>query len=77
MDMAPSTSSFTRCVYATGLGYLDFCIAKFSITTQRSSMTDFFTLEKEPMYLIVPTQTQATVRRDAMSAFGLTIHYDT
>ena len=45
-----SSSSFTQCVFATALGYVDFCVALFTVTSQRNSMTPFFVLESQPVY---------------------------
>ena len=48
-----STSSFDRCVYATSLGYLDFCVGRYTMTNKRASAATFFTLFSKPLYLVV------------------------
>lgn len=40
MEYFQSTSKFDFCVYATSLGYLDMCIAQYTVTDQRASSTD-------------------------------------
>ena len=48
-----STSSFDRCVYTTSIGYLDFCVERYTITNKRASAATFFTLFSKPLYLVV------------------------
>jgi hypothetical protein len=48
-------SSFDYCVFATALGYLDFCVSGFSITEKRASVTTMFEATSDPLYLIVHT----------------------
>ena len=50
------SSSFDYCVYATSLGYLDFCVGGFTITEKRSSVTTMFETHNDPFYLIVFTE---------------------
>jgi hypothetical protein len=50
-----SNSSFDFCVYATSLGYLDMCVAQYTVTDQRASSTDFLLLESSGVYLVVQT----------------------
>ena len=45
-------SSFDACVYATSLGYLDVCIGAYTITDKRASVTPFFELGSDPVYLV-------------------------
>ena len=45
-------SSFDACVYATSLGYLDLCIGAYTITDKRASVTPFFELGSDPVYLV-------------------------
>ena len=47
------SSSFDYCVYATALGYLDFCVAKFTVTDERALIANWFILDNSPLYLIV------------------------
>jgi len=47
-----STSSFDFCVYATSLGYLDFCLAQYTVSNQRASTTDWLVLGSQDIYLI-------------------------
>ncbi|CAB9522496.1 expressed unknown protein [Seminavis robusta] len=51
-------SSFDYCVYATALGYLDLCIADYTITLQRSSVTPFFETSVGEIYLVVFSDTE-------------------
>eukprot|EP00957_Ditylum_brightwellii_P013106 990210-Ditylum_brightwellii.AAC.1 len=48
-----SASPFDFCVYATSLGYLDFCVAQFTITNIRASSATWFQLHNEPIHLVV------------------------
>ena len=48
-------SSFDYCVYAVSLGYLDLCLADYAITSQRASVTPFFEVRSEHIYLVVFT----------------------
>ena len=50
-------SSFDYCVYATSLGYLDVCVAAYSITDKRAAVTTFFETSDDPVYLITFTDT--------------------
>lgn len=47
-----SASEFDLCVYAIALGYLDFCVAKYTITDQRARTAKFFVLDSAPIYLV-------------------------
>ena len=49
---AGSNSSFTQCVFATSLGYVDFCVGLFTITSVRNSMSPFFVVEAQPVYAV-------------------------
>lgn len=49
------SSSFDYCVYATSLGYLDFCVGAYTITSKRASVAPFFELTNDPIYLITFT----------------------
>lgn len=51
-----SASNFDLCVYATSLGYLDFCLAQYTITDQRASTTDWLVLGSQDINLIVQYQ---------------------
>ena len=46
-------SEFGYCVYATALGYLDLCIADYTISAERAAMTPFFETSSVPIYLVV------------------------
>jgi hypothetical protein len=50
------TSSFDLCVYATSLGYLDFCLAQYTITDKRAATTDWLLLNSQDLNLIVQLQ---------------------
>ena len=45
-------SSFSFCVYAASLGFVDFCVGHYSVTPQRGSATDFYLLEYKDVYVI-------------------------
>ena len=47
------TSSFDYCIYATALGYLDFCVAQYTVTDQRASTTDWLLLGSQDILLVV------------------------
>ena len=49
-------SSFDFCVYATSLGYLDFCLAQYTITDIRASTTDWLVLNSQDLNLVVQLQ---------------------
>ena len=51
-----SESQFDLCVYATALGYLDMCVAQYTITDQRASSTDWLLLGSQSIYLVVHTE---------------------
>jgi hypothetical protein len=57
-------SQFDYCVYATSLGYLDMCVAQYTITDQRASTTDWLLLGSSGIYLVVDTddQTQSSLQ---------------
>jgi hypothetical protein len=46
-------SSFDYCVYTTALGYLDFCVAQYTVTDIRASTTDWLLLGSQDIHLIV------------------------
>ncbi|CAB9497408.1 glutamate receptor [Seminavis robusta] len=48
-----SESNFDFCVYAASLGYLDMCVAQYTITERRAASTDWLTLGSVGIYLIV------------------------
>ena len=52
-------SNFDSCVYATALGYLDFCVGGYTITEKRSSVTTFFETTSDPFFLIVFEENEA------------------
>lgn len=45
-------SRFSYCVYATSLGFLDFCIAQYTITPSRGGTADWLVLGNQPLRLI-------------------------
>eukprot|EP00934_Nitzschia_sp_Nitz4_P005855 Nitzschia sp. Nitz4//scaffold207_size38617//25338//27925//NITZ4_007680-RA/size38617-augustus-gene-0.12-mRNA-1//-1//CDS//3329541620//5845//frame0 len=55
-DYFGSASVFDLCVYATSLGFLDFCLAQYTITDQRAATTDWLVLESQDINLIVQYQ---------------------
>lgn len=52
-------SDFDFCVYATALGYLDFCVAQYTVTDQRASTTDWLLLGSQDIHLIVKIEDDA------------------
>lgn len=66
-------SSFSYCVYATALGYLDLCVAQYSVTDKRATATDWFMLESEPLYLIVQTDGESMTRWQQFWEYATTI----
>uniref|UniRef100_A0A7S4RFW6 Ionotropic glutamate receptor C-terminal domain-containing protein n=1 Tax=Ditylum brightwellii TaxID=49249 RepID=A0A7S4RFW6_9STRA len=46
------SSSFDYCVYAVSLGYLDFCLAAYTITNKRAAVANFFETTNNGVYLI-------------------------
>lgn len=48
-----SQSQFDLCVYATSLGYMDFCLAQYTITNQRAATTDWLLLGGQDLFLVV------------------------
>ena len=57
-------SNFDYCVYATALGYLDFCVGGFSINPKRAAVANFFEMSTEPVYLITFVQEDGTSFED-------------
>jgi hypothetical protein len=51
-----SSSSFDLCIFATSLGYLDFCLAQYSISYKRAISTDWLVLGSQDLYLIIQLQ---------------------
>jgi hypothetical protein len=47
-----TSSPFDFCVYATSLGYLDICIAQYTVTNKRASITDWMILSNQDVHLI-------------------------
>jgi len=68
-------SSFDYCVYATSLGYLDLCVAAYTITDKRASVTPFLEMGSDPVYLVTfsddltGTTYSDTVMRSLMTIF--------
>jgi len=54
-----SDSKFDLCVYATALGYLDICVAQYTITDSRASSTDWIVLGSTGIYLVVDAEEAA------------------
>ena len=46
-----SSSPFTQCAFATGMGYVDVCIGDFSITSSRNEITPFYTVDNAGIWL--------------------------
>ena len=47
-----SSSPFTQCAFATGMGYVDVCIGDFSITSSRNEITPFYTVDNAGIWLV-------------------------
>ena len=47
-----SSSAFTQCAYATGMGYVDVCVGDFSITSSRNEITPFYTIDNAGIWLV-------------------------
>ena len=48
-----SNSKFDLCAYATALGYLDLCVAQYSVTDERALSSHWFLLGSDPLFLII------------------------
>ena len=46
------SSKFDLCIYATSLGFLDMCVAQYTITEQRAGLVDWVVLNTQDLYLI-------------------------
>jgi hypothetical protein len=57
-------SSFDYCVYTTALGYLDFCVAQYTVTDQRASTTDWLLLGSQDIHLMVDISENQETRFD-------------
>ena len=53
-------SRFSYCVFATSLGFLDFCIAQYTITEARGATADWLVLGNQPMRIVVPVEGKST-----------------
>ena len=58
---ARSSSSFTQCMYATALGYLDLCVGTMTMTNARVSASDFFFLDAAPVVAVSFRASQHTL----------------
>ena len=65
------SSSFDFCVYATSLGYLDFCLAQYTITDQRAITADWLILNSQELNLVVQLQTQLSNWDDFKESLSL------
>ena len=46
-------SIFDFCIYNTALGFLDMCVAQYTITSLRGSSADWFLLDSQTFYMIL------------------------
>lgn len=53
-----SSSSFDYCVYSVSLGYLDFCVAQYTVTDTRATATNWLLLGSQDIHLVVRTDEQ-------------------
>jgi hypothetical protein len=70
-----SESSFDFCVYATALGYLDFCVAQYTVTNKRASVTPFLLLDSSAMHVIVKPEVLERIQsyQDFTDSYNLTL----
>ena len=66
-------SSFDYCVYGTSLGYLDLCVAAYTITDKRASVAPFFELGSDPVYLVIFADQEAGTSMESFIKSMLTI----
>jgi Ligand-gated ion channel len=52
-DRYSNGTDFDFCIYAASLGYVDLCIAQYTINERRSNMTEWFKLNTDDLYLFV------------------------
>lgn len=65
-----STLVFDPCVYATGMGYTDICIASFAMTYDRIKVSNMIQTFSVDVYLVIPTILSVnTVGEQAAAAF--------
>ena len=64
------SSSFDFCVYAASLGYVDLCVAAYSITDRRAAATTFFETSDDPIYLVTFDDNSGTSWGSFTSEFG-------
>lgn len=64
------SSSFDFCVYAASLGYVDLCVAAYSITDRRAAATTFFETSDDPIYLVTFDDNSGTSWSSFTSEFG-------
>ena len=60
-------SAFTRCSYATSMGFVDVCVGDFSITSYRNELTQFYTVDNVGIWLV----TFAKAEDDSASQLAL------
>eukprot|EP00403_Amphidinium_massartii_P026122 CAMPEP_0178405998 /NCGR_PEP_ID=MMETSP0689_2-20121128/18687_1 /TAXON_ID=160604 /ORGANISM="Amphidinium massartii, Strain CS-259" /LENGTH=551 /DNA_ID=CAMNT_0020027029 /DNA_START=171 /DNA_END=1822 /DNA_ORIENTATION=- len=61
-------SGFNACVIATGLGYVDLCIATFLINTGRQQLTNMIHLISEPIVLVTAAKIEDPSFSDKLQA---------
>ena len=54
-----NATEFDLCVYATTLGFLDFCVGQYAITPERASVAEFYTLQHKEIHLLGMTNPDA------------------
>ena len=64
------SSSFDFCVYAASLGYVDLCVAAYSITDKRAAATTFFQTSDDPIYLVTFSEDSGTSWSSFKEQFG-------
>ena len=52
-DSIGSGDAFAQCIHATALGFIDLCIASFTINTVRATVANFVQIGTDDVYLIV------------------------
>uniref|UniRef100_A0A7S4NEA8 Ionotropic glutamate receptor C-terminal domain-containing protein n=1 Tax=Odontella aurita TaxID=265563 RepID=A0A7S4NEA8_9STRA len=66
-------SSFDYCVYAAALGYVDLCVASYTVSDKRASVTSFFETSSDSVYLVVFKEEGGRVTWESFRTSFLTI----
>ena len=55
-DFFQSTSNFDLCIFAATLGFIDLCVAQYTITQARTTTSDWLVLDSEELFLIMEAE---------------------